>query len=783
MAGAALVALVITSKLQSVVSKPIMDLERTMKAVSVNKNYGLRAEKSSDDEVGRLIDGFNTMLAEIQDRDAALQLANQQLTQGTNELELEVAERIRAEQQLKSVNETLEQRVAERSAAAEERSRALELSEKALRSQTRILQSILDSMGDGVIVANEHGQFVLYNPAAEEFFQTALGGAIDVEKWSLRNRLYLPDMQTAYPTRDQPLIRAIQGESVDEQETFLRSPDKPQGLWLSVTARPLKEAHGQVHGGVAVFRDVTERKLAEKELIEAKEAAEEANRAKSTFLANMSHELRTPLNAIIGYSEMLQEEAEDQHLHHFVSDLQKIHSSGRHLLSLINDILDLSKIEAGKMDLFIETFDLASLVQQTAATIQPLAQKNQNTLQLLGPEALGSMRADVTRLRQVLFNLLSNACKFTQNGTITLEARRETYRGKDSAIFQISDTGIGMTEEQTRRLFRDFTQADASTTRKYGGTGLGLAISQRFCQMMGGNISVESIPGQGSVFTVILPTEVEPDKPRTPMPAWYDQQSPLDSGGFRQPIVLTIDDDPVARDLLSHYLTKEGFKVLQASNGEEGMRIARRVRPIAITLDVLMPTMDGWKTLIELKADQELSAIPVIMLTIVDNQKMGYALGASDYLTKPIDRGLLRKVMRRHRGNGNTRSVLIVEDDSVTRSMMCRLLEKEGWRVIEAENGLVGLQQLKTDRPDLILLDLMMPEMDGFDFILKLRQTENCEFIPVIIITAKDLTHEERLHLDALAATVLQKNAASCERFLPEVGRLLRAHSLAGMEV
>jgi signal transduction histidine kinase/CheY-like chemotaxis protein len=382
-----------------------------------------------------------------------------------------------------------------------------------------------------------------------------------------------------------------------------------------------------------------------REAQDARATAEEANRAKSQFLANMSHELRTPLNAIIGYSEMLQEEAADLGQANLSPDLEKINTAGRQLLALINDILDLSKIEAGRMELYLETFELSTMLQDVEATIRPLLEKNANTLVVHRPDNLGAMRADLTKVRQSLFNLLSNACKFAQRGTIALDMAREAVDGVDWVTFRVSDTGIGMTPEQLAKLFQPFTQADVSTARLYGGTGLGLTITQRFCQLMGGNIAVESAVGQGSIFTIKLPTEVRDLKAHRAPPS-VPKAGPLSAGG---PTVLVIDDDPMVHDLMHRSLGKEGFRMAAAASGEEGVRLAKALRPAVITLDVLMPSMDGWAVLTTLKADPDLVDIPVLMLTIVDDKNLGYALGASAYLTKPIDRDRLLAILKKYR--------------------------------------------------------------------------------------------------------------------------------------
>jgi GAF domain-containing protein/CheY-like chemotaxis protein len=497
---------------------------------------------------------------------------------------------------------------------------------------------------------------------------------------------------------------------------------------------------------------------------------EVASQHKSQFLANMSHELRTPLNAIIGYSEILQEEAADAGQDALVPDLKKVEGAGRHLLGLINDILDLSKVEAGRMDVFLEDVEIEPLLEEVRTLIAPLAEKNRNALELRLADELGTMHTDRTKLKQSLLNILSNASKFTEQGRLTL--RVERFEAERPMVrFAISDTGIGMTEQQIGRLFQAFNQADASTTKKYGGTGLGLAISRQFCRLLGGDITVSSRPGEGSTFTIVLPALSE--APRELRPSETPRIA-VEANGIAT--VLIVDDDPAARELLTASLKGTRYRLVHATSGTEALELARAVRPDAITLDVIMPKPDGWDVLGALKADPELCEIPVIIVTMAPDRGVGLSLGAVDVLTKPVDRARLAALI--HRLVRRSGPVLVVEDDVDTREMMRHSIERIGLSVAEAANGRQAIAWLaEHGAPAMILLDLMMPEMDGFEFLDAVAARAEWREIPVVVITAKQLTNAERERLRAQARSVMQKATATRSDIAAAIGEAVRRRS------
>jgi len=647
----------------------------------------------------------------------------------------------------------LDQLLAERADAAIRLEKVVEQRTAELQRRGEVLRVTFENMEHGVLIFDRELKLAAWNRQITELLELPKTFLTDSPHFSDFIRFLTQRGEYGVVDVDVQVQRLTAGSA----EHYSSERTRPNGRVLEIRHSPLPEG-----GFVNIYTDITDRKNYENTLTAARDQAEAMSRTKSSFLANMSHELRTPLNAIIGYSEILQENAADKEDKEPIDDLQKIESAGRHLLELINNILDLSKIEAGKMDAFIEEVDIQALVKEALSIVKPLADKNENIIEVICPADIGSFRSDQTKVKQCLLNLLSNANKFTSKGRLTLTVARED---NSRVCFCVSDTGVGMTEEQLGRLFEAFSQTDVSTTKRFGGTGLGLAITKHFCTMLGGDVTVESTPGAGSTFIIKLPHQgVVPGAVESPAPAAVTADG--------RTTVLVVDDDPTVRSLLAKTLEKEGYRVISARNGIEALALAREHRPQAITLDVLMPQMDGWRALKELKDDVELRDIPVIMVTVLNERGMAIPLGAADFLTKPVDRQRLTAILREHCASPSGSSILVVEDDLATREMLCRSVVSMGYAAHAAVNGRSGLDWLGNHpAPSLILLDLLMPELDGFEFLQELRKRPAFVGIPVIVVTAKDLTAEDYRILSGQTERIIAKNQA----YLSELTVAVRA--------
>ena len=493
------------------------------------------------------------------------------------------------------------------------------------------------------------------------------------------------------------------------------------------------------------------------EMENARDEARDASDQKTKFFANMSHELRTPLNAILGYGEMLYEDCEDMGYEDLLPDLKKITSSGTHLLSLINNILDLSKIEAGKMELFVTSFEIENMVQTIKDVSEPLAAKNENDFVINLDGAMGSMSQDETKLRQCITNFLSNGFKFTKNGTVTLDVKSRTDGDIEFVDFAVVDTGAGMSPEGVAKVFEEYTQAERSTSANYGGTGLGLPISKKFAEMMGGDVVVTSEEGVGSTFTMSVPREC-PEYTEDEVDANVINLDDQDN------LVVLVDDDVAMHDLIKRTISKLNLTLLGATNSEKGMELIREIKPKLILLDVLMPGRDGWSLLKECKTDQELKNIPVIMISQLNQSNLASSLGANDYLTKPIDRTHFINTVKRVLGNETQdHKVLVIDDDKDVRELLSRILKDAGFRPIDARDGKEGLERTK-DEPSLIILDLEMPRMDGFEFLENyIKNVPEEKRSPILVFSGKDLTEVQEDLLKERVVGLVKKDDVSME--------------------
>jgi adenylate cyclase len=642
----------------------------------------------------------------------------------------------------------LDHLLAERADEAVRLEKLVEERTSELQRRGAVLRVTFDNMQHGVLMFDSDLKLAAWNRQVMELLE--LSQAFVMSEPPYEDFLRLLVERGEFGSIDGGAQADLEKFNLNTGRDYKFERTRPDGTVLEIRHSPLPEG-----GFIIIYTDITERKRYEETLTAARDQAEAMSLTKSSFLANMSHELRTPLNAIIGVTEMLQEDARELKRDEEIEPLNRVMGAARHLLALINDVLDLSKIEAGRMELHLETFSVAQLIDDVVKTIEFLAQRNGNEIVVDCGHATRTMHADQMRVRQALLNLVSNANKFTERGTVTIRARRLKDRNREWIEIVVKDTGIGMSRAQMDRLFQEFSQADSSTTRKYGGTGLGLAISRRICHMMNGDILVESMHGRGSSFTIRLPAWVTDTDAATAV-VETSRTQPAATKSRAAPLILIVDDDPTAREVVGRFLERDGFCVALAGGGRDALRLARELRPAAITLDVLMSDIDGWTVLAAIKGDPTLADIPVILMSIIDEKNRGYSLGAAEYLVKPVDRDALAHALRRICGAAGGH-ILLVEDDDPARQRMRLELEQNGWQVSEAENGQVALARLGEIRAGAIVLDLIMPEMDGFEFIDAIRGRAEWRDIPIVVVTSKDLTAEDKNRLTGGVERVIQK--------------------------
>jgi PAS domain S-box-containing protein len=638
------------------------------------------------------------------------------------------------------------------------------LAEQETGRQKDLQRLILATITDGVVVADTNGKFLLFNAAAERF--TGIG-AINAtpDQWSDQYGSFLPDGVTLYPTSELPLVRAMRGENVDAAELFIRNTNVPDGRLLSITGRPLRGEDGALKGGVVVLHDITLQKRAQKALVHAKEEAERTSQFKDQFLSTMSHELRTPLNAVLGFSDLLADqrygslnEKQQRYINH-------IHTGGKHLLSLISDILDLSKIEAGRMELALESLPVDAAFAEVLSVMQPLADKKSHGLRANAEPGL-VVRADATRFKQVLMNLLGNAVKFTPNGgRIELAARLV-----DSQVrVEVRDNGPGIPPDEQERIFEAFYRLRESG-KKTEGTGLGLAITQRLVELHGAALGLDSQAGQGSCFYFSLPAAPS-------LKESLVRKIEIAARSTAPARVLVIEDDRVTAQLIQSQLTSAGYQVTLCEEPQNALDIAAQLQPSAITLDIVMKPKNGWEVLVQLKRDPRTSGIPLIVVSIVDQPSMGTLLGADEYLVKPVDKTTLLSAIARHAstrsGAKSGQPILVVEDDTPTREFIAEMLGNQGYIVVTAADGAEARAQVAARLPELVILDMMLPQVSGFELLGEWRASLRTAALPVFVLTSKDLSHQELHYLRTHADVLLRKQQPWHEALLKQLERVI----------
>lgn len=638
------------------------------------------------------------------------------------------------------------------------------LAEQESSRQRDLQQLILATVTDGVVVADTNGKFLLFNVAAERFIGI---GAINAtpDQWSDQYGSYLPDGVTLYPPSELPLVRAMRGENVDAVELFIRNANVPDGRLLSITGRPLRGDDGTLKGGVVVLHDITLQKRAQEALLRAKEEAERTSKFKDQFLSTMSHELRTPLNAVLGFSDLLADERYGPLNEKQRRYIDHIHTGGKHLLSLISDILDLSKIEAGRMELALESLTVEGAFAEVLSVMQPLADKKSQLLSANAEPGL-AVRADATRFKQVLLNLLGNAVKFTPNGgRIELAARLTDGKVR----VEVRDNGPGIPPDEQQRIFEAFYRL-CEFGKKNEGTGLGLAITQRLVELHGGQLGLDSQLGQGSCFYFSLPATPSVRESLV-------RKIEIASRSSVPTRVLVIEDDRVTAHLIQSQLTSAGYQVTLCEEPQNALDIAAQLQPSAITLDIVMKPRNGWEVLTQLKRDPRTTDIPLIVVSIVDQPSMGTLLGADEYLVKPVDKTTLLNAIARHarpRSGAKPRQpILIVEDDTPTREFIAEMLSAQGYAVATAADGAEARAQVIASLPELVILDMMLPKVSGFELLGEWRASLRTATLPVFVLTSKDLSQEEQGYLRTHAEVLLRKQQPWHDALIQQLERVV----------
>jgi|GEM_PF-984414 len=638
--------------------------------------------------------------------------------------------------------------------------------EAALEHERFLLRTLMDNLPDRMYFKDIHSRFLRVNKAMLAMHalshESEIMGKTDFD-------LFTEEHARQAFEDEQQVIRTGQPLTKEEKETW---PDR-SATWVWTTKMPLRSESGQIIGTFGISRDITARKRAEAALRVAKETAEEASRAKSQFLASMSHELRTPLNSVIGFANILLKNKSGGLSAAELTFLERIVANGNHLLSLINEILDLSKIEARKVELQIAPVPLAGLIRETVAQQESLVRDKPVQLRVALPDNVAPFLTDAEKLKQVIINLIGNALKFTERGSVTVRLVADPQDHHPLRI-EVADTGIGIAQDKLGLIFDAFQQAEAGTARKYGGTGLGLTISQALCQLLGYHIEVASEVDRGSTFSVILrPTPEIAAGVATvavpPKPAASPASATISV--FHGKRVLVIDDELDSRTLLTHLIGDCGCQVMAADSGAQGLALAREFRPDLITLDLMMPNLDGWGVVGAIKADAQLRHIPVVVVSVVASENRGHVLGAVDVLQKPVSRAELLAVLERNLTPPKPK-LLIIDDDSDAQRMIAAHLEDAAAEIRSAKNGRAALDLLEHFSPDLAVLDLMMPDMDGLEFLAALRRDPRFQQLPVVVVTAKDLTPAEAERLKAETLRVFSKAqvfAGEFKRLLAEV--------------